>query len=233
MKRWLALALILFVSMAPFALGEGQEETDDGTAAHDSFQEWLGQTLGFLSDRVQDGWNQASTAVTEGTDRLQAQLSAWILQGETYLRESGMDAEIARAWDTLTAGAAAQGQATLDSVQAAYAALQEWTAQAGEDISQGMQDVIDSLGAAAGITEARIAHWYHVMESYMTQHAQSVTEDVKAAWEIIREQAAQAGQCAGDSLREACETIRTWIEGEGETVDPVILEGLDALEGTV
>ncbi len=229
------IAAVLALSMCMMLVGAVTAETadsagtvtestpapadDDAIAEGNDFLDWIGQ-----------GVEMISGAVTEGFAWLQEKSGEWIEKAEAYMESHQWDRKVEEAWETLKQGAAEQGTVAKEKLVEAYDTVKTWITDSGDAADQAITEAVDGIAAAAGVAEAKVSSWYRMMEAYMTEKADLVTDAAREAWETICQSASEAGSVAREELDKACDTFGEWLESIGEDEDSDAVQGLELVK---
>ena len=212
-------------------LGEGAELLENALSeGWDKASETVSGGWDSALGAVKSGWSKASEAVTHGMEWLREQMSDWTKQAESYMQEHKWDEKVQECWNTLKEGALHQGKIAQEKLNEAYQTVREWIMTSDETVDQEVAEAVDSVAGAAGVAEAQLSSWYRQMEAYLTEHADSVTEEVTQAWNVIRQNALETGTVAQEELEKARETIREWLTSTGADAESEAVTGLELLD---
>ncbi len=234
-----AAALPAETPAASPAHGPHGSGADEG---HDFFA-WIGQGWDLVTDAAETGWDMTADAFEAGWDMtadafengwdyLAEHIPAWSEKVERYMHEKQTEKRVRDAWDTLEQGALQHGQIAMDKLTEAYHTVKEWLIEADETVDQSIAEAVDRVAGAAGVAEAAAANHYRLIEHYMTEKAELVTDAAEEAWSLIIQSGAEAGSVSGEKLREAYRTVREWLVTVGEAEDSDIIRSLEELENS-
>ena len=81
----------------------------------------------------------------------------------------------------------------------------------------GWNAVVDTVTGGKDAVTGTLSEWQASVESYMQE--KNWTEDVKNAWNTLKQGAADAGSVTKEQAESAYYTVRNWFAQTGETID--------------
>ncbi len=204
----LAIALVLVLTMLFPGAAWADEPAGQSPAEKNAYLEWLGDSWSWVSGKLQSGYDKIDDAVAEVTGQT---LDEWRETAEAYLMSSNWPEEVRSAWKLLREGAGNAGSVAAEEATEAYHTVRDWLISNDVLTEEDMAAALDWIAGAAGVTEAALSGWYRIVENYLAEHRDAMSETVREAWDVIRQAQAQGFETAGDALKAAYRTVYDWI----------------------
>ena len=211
MRRLIALMAACALLVLPCG---GFADEDEEPSLAQRWQAWLRQT-GDLADalagEIAPYLEQAGAALGEKLDAAQ-----------TYIEEnlSSLSEEIRQAWETLVAAANDKTRSLTQQAGEAYAILRAWADEHAPILQEELRSLIDALGCAADVPEARIS----TVDAYVAANGH---EDVRAAWETVQARLAGAEAVSRGDMDAAMAKLRMWLAASSDSEAGAVLLQLD------
>ena len=204
----IALALVLSLLFPGTAWADSAVSTEQTGTGESSYLDWLGDGWSWVSGKLQSGYALLDDTVAEFTGRT---IGEWQKTAESYLMSSNWPEEVRNAWNVLREGAENAGSVAAEEATEAYHTVRDWLISSGVLTQEDIAAALDWIAGAAGVTEATLSGWYRIVENYITENRDAMSETVREAWDTIRQAQSQGLEMAGDTLKAAYQTVYNWI----------------------
>ena len=161
---------------------------------------------------LEQGLNWITEVTGLDTGSIKNSVLGWIDTLSEFAARVKNNPEVQAAWKTLMEGALQAGTAGKEAVTKAYHVVLDWWLENGEGITGEIASALDGIARAAGVDQADIAEWYSTVEEYIAESKDAVSGSVQEAWIIIKEAGTEAGVAAKETLADAYQTVRDWLE---------------------
>ncbi len=213
MRRILSILLTALLLCAPL---RSPADTAEEPSLGDLFSAWLLDTrdlAGAFASEIGSELDAAGEAVGDALDEAQAYLDENL---PIWTEEARM------AWDALS-GAALEAAGTVsEEAKAAYVSLRAWALEKAPAVREKLLELVDALGCAAGVSEARVA----MVDRYVAQHGHG---EILAAWETVQSTLSDPAAVTRENLDAAMERMRSWLSFSSDSAAGEVLRQLDAL----
>jgi len=221
MKKLSGLVLALLLAVLSFsALCE-----NDGTDIFGQFDAWvkeggLAEFGANMGQALSEGYLAVSQSVKDTVN----------IAGE-YLSQlsSEFDRETEKAWKVLMETADKTVSHTKEEVEKAWVEIEKWVEENGNRLDENLRSAIDYVGSAAGVAEAQVSIWLRTVEETFTENSEKVTVEAQKAWATVEQAVQNVGSVTSETLTEAYETVRTWIDSLNQENAVPAREALDDL----
>ncbi|MBR6028947.1 MAG: hypothetical protein IKP40_07635 [Clostridia bacterium] len=203
MKKCMSLLLAVLLALLPVTVMAD---------FFDQMRNWWND----LTSVAQDLAGQATELFSTGVELVGDAAKDFIGKAEEYLTQLYPDwrQETRNAWQVLSEAAEDAGSHAKEEVAAAWEEIKGWMAEAGDSVSEETQTILNAIGGAAGVVEAKIALWTDMVQTYFNDSMASASPAVQEAWATLKEAAANAGSVAADKLKEAYNTVLDWLNSQ-------------------
>ena len=210
MKRIYAALLAVVCALALFTPVQARADSP-----LDGVMSGLGSFWNSVTDAASEFGVQVGAALGELKDQAGSTIDSYISMAESAIRANLPELdneELSEALNTLLDGVREGKEVASQEVRDAYAKLDAWLDEQSGVVADGTRSVLDTLASAAGVAEAKLSMLWRTVDAYVTSKADTIDQDVKDAWEVVKQFAQDGTLQSQEALENALATLNAWLE---------------------
>ena len=219
----IALVLVLTLLSGGAAFAEASSSAPAAKTEENGSMSWIEGGISW----IQKAYSTGKDVAMYGKEWLKQAVPVWTETVQNFIDEKSSDPEVQKAWNTIKEGAENAGKVSSETLNEAYHTVREWMQNAGETIDQEVASALDQMASAAGVEEAQVAEWYRTVENFVVSNAGKISKEAQKAWETIKEAQLGDGKTPEETVNEAYDTIREWMESFDNKAADSAEEALD------